>query len=373
MDTLKSLPIWPVHSSENKFIDATSGKLLTYKLPSFFSFYQETKFYRRDNESDFNTLIKLGTTSVDELEYVKNHIIPPLFTLCLEPSQEYINFLQSVLSLGNQEIEQCLKCYPVIPNKSLTTFVKVETLYDKSFRNILDHNDKFLLPELQNNSVCLEALKRMGLKYYQAPHRPNYVLQKDALLISLLNQLSRQSDNRYNDVIFIFDGGKELRANSYVLSAASKKFEQMLCDNSNSPIEIEFRQDIFLVFLQLLYGQSLKDAINPILCKASDFETEQKFETYYISFLIDLLKLSVIYEVDSPRIEIEDAIIECQCVSVHNLCKILECLERFDVQQRLRNFYKQLIELNESFINEQLSELRTEISRMSQLVHSINK
>ncbi|GES91901.1 hypothetical protein GLOIN_2v552263 [Rhizophagus clarus] len=171
MDTLKSLPIWPMHTSENKFNDAISGNLLTNKLP-FFSFDQDTNFYKCDNESDFNVLTKLGAKSVNELEYIKHYIVPTLSTQFPEPSAEYISFLQSVLSLGNREIEQCLKLYQAIPNQpdteqSVSYLARVDTLYDANnplFRSIFANTDKFLPPELQNNSACLEALWRMGLK-----------------------------------------------------------------------------------------------------------------------------------------------------------------------------------------------------------------
>ncbi|CAB4479085.1 uncharacterized protein OCT59_027473 [Rhizophagus irregularis] len=171
MDTLKSLPIWPMHSSENRFNDAISGNLLTYKLP-FFSFNQDTNFYRCNNESDFNVLTKLGANPVDELEYIRHYIVPVLTTQFPEPSEEYINFLQSVLSLRNREIEQCLRLYQAVPNQpgteqSVSSLVRADTLYDANnplFRRIFANTDKFLPPELQNNPACLEALGRMGLK-----------------------------------------------------------------------------------------------------------------------------------------------------------------------------------------------------------------
>ncbi|PKY41139.1 hypothetical protein RhiirA4_353484, partial [Rhizophagus irregularis] len=172
MDTLKSLPIWPMHSSENKFKDAISGILLTYKLP-FFSFNQNTFFYRCDNELDFNVLTKLGANSVDELEYIKYLVpTPTLITQFSEHSKKYINFLQSVLSLGNHEIEQYLKLYQIIPNQldtdqSVSSLVRVDTLYDANnpvFRSIFANTDKLLPPELQNDPACIEALGRMGLK-----------------------------------------------------------------------------------------------------------------------------------------------------------------------------------------------------------------
>src|SRR3954447_22365916 len=102
MKVLRSLPIWSLHSSESNFINATSGKLLPYKLP-FFSFDINTNFYKCDHESDFNALTKLGATSITELEYFEKYITPQLKEFP-EPSNEYIKFLQSILSSENQEI-----------------------------------------------------------------------------------------------------------------------------------------------------------------------------------------------------------------------------------------------------------------------------
>jgi hypothetical protein len=167
MSILKSLPIWPVHSSEDNFIDATSGNLLTYKL-KFFSFFQNTDFYKC-NESDFYALDKLGATLIGELDYIRQYIIRPILTMtpAPKPSKDYITFLQDVLSLENhQEIELFIKHYPVVPNKSLTALVKANTLYDTNvllFRSIFAETDLFLPPELQNAPYCLEALGRMGL------------------------------------------------------------------------------------------------------------------------------------------------------------------------------------------------------------------
>src|SRR3954451_16789732 len=125
MRILKSLPIWPIHSSEERFIDATSGILLTYKLP-FFSFHNNTNFYKCD-ESDFKVLTKLRQTPcINELNYVKDYIIPDLKDY--SPSQDYITFLKNVLNLENQEIENQLKSHESIPNKSLN-FTKADTLY----------------------------------------------------------------------------------------------------------------------------------------------------------------------------------------------------------------------------------------------------
>ncbi|GBC07902.1 hypothetical protein RclHR1_07770002 [Rhizophagus clarus] len=167
MDTLRSLPIWPIHhGKEGKFIDAMSGKLLTHKLP-FFSFRENTDFYKCDQISDFQSLTILRLkqpkeiTYMNELNYFKYHIVPDLENF--PPSKDYINFLKEVLYLG-KKIDD-LKQYKMIPNKLLTAFARADTLYDNEiilFLNTFD-NDKFLPPELQNDPICLEALERIGL------------------------------------------------------------------------------------------------------------------------------------------------------------------------------------------------------------------
>src|SRR5205807_6146321 len=109
MNILRSLPIWPIHSCDDDFIDAESGILLPYKLP-FFSFqqFQQDNFYKCD-ELDFNALFNLGAKEIDELKYVTEYFIPQYINTT--PTQNYITFLQSVLSLGNREIEQYFEQY----------------------------------------------------------------------------------------------------------------------------------------------------------------------------------------------------------------------------------------------------------------------
>ncbi|CAG8565122.1 11422_t:CDS:10 [Rhizophagus irregularis] len=384
MKILRSLPIWPIHSSENKFIDATTGDLPPRKLP-FFSFHKKTNFYRCDHESDFNALTKLGVTPMDTLEYLKG-IVKQVVDESdhsdedeFEPSQAYVIFLQRVLLLRDREIEKYLGPKEIIPNKPLSDFAHVDTLYDMSvpvLRSIFHDTDKYFLPpELQNNPVCLEALKRMGListaKGIPLPERNN-LFQKDALLTSLLDKLTVEPDDDYHDATFIVgEERKIIRANRYVLSAASKKFEEKFRDNINE-IEIEFHQDVFKVFLQLLYGQTFKDATIPILSTASDFKTEHEFKTHYLSFLIDLLKLTVSYEVKPLRNKVEDAIMEGEYVNIRDLYKIIECLKDFDVEQRLKGFFEEHIRSYRNPINKQLRKNavtvkeKSEISKISQ-------
>ncbi|GES98868.1 sacsin isoform X2 [Rhizophagus clarus] len=162
---LVSLPIWSIHSCEDNFINARSGILLPYDLP-FFSFRKNTTFYKCNNKSDFNTLVKLGAKFISELDYVKDHILPS-FKAFSTPPRDYIPFLQAILLLNNPEIEQYFRQREVIPNKSLTEFVSADTLYDMNnplFRSIFADTDKILPQEFQSNHDCLNALGRIGLK-----------------------------------------------------------------------------------------------------------------------------------------------------------------------------------------------------------------
>jgi hypothetical protein len=148
----------------DKFIDTKSGILLPYNLP-FFSFQQNVNFYKCD-DLDFRTLLGLSVTYIDEEKYIKDYFIS--HHINTPPSQDYIAFLQSVLSLGKREIEQYFESYPSIPNKSLTALVKANTLYDITvplFSIVFEGSDNFLPTIFHSNLTWMTALKRIGLKY----------------------------------------------------------------------------------------------------------------------------------------------------------------------------------------------------------------
>ncbi|CAG8727340.1 16147_t:CDS:2, partial [Funneliformis caledonium] len=108
MSILKDLPIWPTYSCEEKFINVKSGILYPFDF-AFYSFRKNTKFYKYDKTSEyFNLLKKLGAKTITELEYVKNHLFS-VFILWSTPSQQYVDYLQNVLSLKNPEIERYFK------------------------------------------------------------------------------------------------------------------------------------------------------------------------------------------------------------------------------------------------------------------------
>src|SRR5437763_794361 len=111
-------------------------------------------------------------------------------------------------------------------------------------------------------------------------------------------------------------------------------------------VPINIQPDTFRVFLQLLYGQSFEDITNPIVCKPDE----------YLSFLINLLKVTDFYNAESLKNKVEDIIIRSNYISVCNLCKILKCSEECDAQQ-LRNYYEKHIKSNKEVVKEQLLEL----------------
>lgn len=124
----------------------------------------------------------------------------------------------------------------------------------------------------------------------------------------------------------------------------------------------------------MLYGQTFRAATIPILSTASDFKTEHEFKTHYLSFLIDLLKLTVSYEVKPLRNKVEDAIMEGEYVNIHDLYKITECLKDFDVEQRLKGFFEAHIKTYRNPINKQLRKNavneteKSEISKISRML-----
>src|ERR1044071_1374505 len=96
-------------------------------------------------------------------------------------------------------------------------------------------------------------------------------------------------------------------------------------ESEKNEIEIDdIQPDTFRVFIQWLYGQSFEEAKESVIRKPEDFTTDQEcYETYYLNFLICLLRVTDIYNVEQLKNIIESTIIE-SCLNVHNVCEILE-------------------------------------------------
>ncbi|RGB37956.1 hypothetical protein C1646_23734 [Rhizophagus diaphanus] len=151
-------------------------------------------------------------------------------------------------------------------------------------------------------------------------------------------------------------------------------FYSGLIESSRDVIEILIKgihPDTFWILLRWLYGQSFEDAVKSVLRKPDDFNTDQ-----YLSFLVDLLQVTDIYDVESLKDKVEDTIIKGRYIGVRNLCKILISSEECNAQQ-LKNYYKKHITSNRNLIKEQLLKLhtnaandvdRSDISQMSQLL-----
>jgi hypothetical protein len=122
-----------------------------------------------------------------------------------------------------------------------------------------------------------------------------------------------------------------------------------------SKISIEDTQpDIFRVLLNWLYGKSFEEAVDPILRKSRNIPAGQSSESYYLKFLVDLLKATDYYGVELKD-EVEDKIINNSHIGVTNVCNILMWAKESNAT-RLRDFCKQYIESNRKVIKNQLLE-----------------
>ncbi|CAG8463157.1 32867_t:CDS:2, partial [Racocetra persica] len=151
VEIIKELPIWPIGSSEqNEYVPVKKGKVpprnLSCPLLDTDIFVVEDEYF-----------------NIEAYEYVKQCYPPSSGRV---PTQQDVEFLEEILLLKDQKIENYLKNRESIPNRSLKTFVRADTLYDANedlFNQIFDE-DKFLPSQLQNNYVCCNALSRIGLK-----------------------------------------------------------------------------------------------------------------------------------------------------------------------------------------------------------------
>src|SRR5688572_8259587 len=99
-------------------------------------------------------------------------------------------------------------------------------------------------------------------------------------------------------------------------------------ESADEKIEIPITDDIqpeaFRVFLRWLYGQPLEKATESILRKKEDFTGDnESYETYYLDFLVHLLKITDIYGVEPLKDKVEDTIINSTQIGVQNVCQIL--------------------------------------------------
>ncbi|CAB5149034.1 unnamed protein product [Rhizophagus irregularis] len=369
MDILRSLPIWEYNLCDGKFFDATSGILLPYGFP-FYSFRENSNVYK-PTKKDYASLTKLGAACNGGLDLLED-LIQQINTLFPTPSQhpKYITFLRKILSdkWRNDQIVRYLIKYPMFINKTFTEFVKINTLYDMNvpiFRRIFK-DDKFLPSELQDNTVCLEALKSMGLICKMIPTEipETNENQREVLLNTLLKKLTEQQDNEYHDVIFNV-GMRKIGANRYVLSAASEHFEREFHGLSErNEIEINVPDDIqpisIEILLRWLYGQPFGVA-----------KTISTSVPAYIPFIMNVLKVTHIYKVEEFKNIVETSIKKGQYINIQEVYSILK-LSRECNAQGLINFYENHIKSNKEIFREQLNQSENATNEeMLQLINSI--
>ena len=115
----------------------------------------------------------------------------------------------------------------------------------------------------------------------------------------------------------------------------------------------DVRPDIFWILLRWLYGQSFEDATDSVLRKPNDFTTEEEsYESYYLSFLVNLMKVADFYGVEPLKDKVEDIIMNGSHISVANVCEILAWSKQSKATQ-LKDYCKQYIKSNKELVLEQ--------------------
>ncbi|CAG8783341.1 6041_t:CDS:2, partial [Racocetra fulgida] len=135
--------------------------------------------------------------------------------------------------------------------------------------------------------------------------------QKEELIKELLNSFEMQNDTKHHDVVFCIyndDRIEKVYASRYVLSVT---------------VEIhDIQPDTFRVLIRWLYGQSFEDATSNMFEISEDQSSDS--EARCLTFLIDLLKASDIYQVDPLKDIIEEKIITKSYVNVNNVVETLK-------------------------------------------------
>jgi hypothetical protein len=115
----------------------------------------------------------------------------------------------------------------------------------------------------------------------------------------------------------------------------------------------EVRPDVFWTLLRWLYGQSFEDATNSVLRKPNDFTSEEgSYESYYLLFLVNLLKAADFYDVEPLKDKVEDIIINGAYISVANVCEILAWARQSKAIQ-LKDYCEKYIKSNKGLVLEQ--------------------
>jgi hypothetical protein len=147
--------------------------------------------------------------------------------------------------------------------------------------------------------------------------------------------------------IFIYD--------TFIQIAASEYFETMFNGHTIESIEnrqVEVRIDYiqphsFQVFLRWLYGQSFEEA-SSILQKQTD---QEDYDSYYLNFLIDLLKITDISGCKPLKDLVEITIMKEGHVNINNVIEISEWAEDCEAL-KLKNHCNRFIDLNKNLIVE---------------------
>src|SRR6266513_1378059 len=94
-------------------------------------------------------------------------------------------------------------------------------------------------------------------------------------------------------------------------------------ENSQVEVRMDYIQsDSFRVFLRWLYGESFEDACSILRKKTADRE-EENYDSYYLTFLIDLLRITDMCRSEPLKDVVEIKIMK-GCVNINNVVEVLQ-------------------------------------------------
>ncbi|CAG8544962.1 11644_t:CDS:10, partial [Racocetra persica] len=205
---------------------------------------------------------------------------------------------------------------------------------------------------LQGFKILLKVAGAQEIKNIKFNVTTQNYSQGNKLFSRLLDRFEKQDGTMHHDVEFQIqheNGIEKIKANRYVLSAASEYFETLFngkmmeaAEHQKVTVDIDdIDPSAFRVLIRWLYGQELEEAISAVFkdSKCSGV------------FLVDLLRASDKYRIDPLKGQVEVKIIQDSYVNIDNAVEINEWAKLLRATQ-LNNYCKQYIRENKSLVIE---------------------
>ncbi|KAF0539436.1 Sacsin [Gigaspora margarita] len=282
--------------------------------------------------------------------------------------KEIYTYLNDMIKLDDIENKENINTLKYVANGSKLFLNSNDPFDPESWlagQNLVFGIKENILPGLFKVHSFLEGYKELlkiagakELKTVESNVNVRKHSQKDELIKELINSFEMQNETKHHDVVFCISSENKIEkvyANRYALSASSNYFRAIFCGQMIESTEFQrvtveindIQPDTIRVLIRWLYGQSFDDATLNMFETSEDQPSD--FEARCLSFLIDLLKASDIYQVDPLKDIIEEKIITKSYINVNNVVEILEWARECSAPQ-LVDYCERYIELNRDLI-----------------------